>query len=85
MKIREEKGYALVLSLLIITIFMVVALSLLAASYNNSKQSIKVEKITWQWLLPRWVFRTIKHRYSMPWKKRGMLCLLRSLRTKMPG
>ncbi|KSU61006.1 hypothetical protein AS034_15310 [[Bacillus] enclensis] len=44
MKIREEKGYALVLSLLIITIFMVVALSLLAASYNNSKQSIKVEK-----------------------------------------
>ncbi|XXM71492.1 pilus assembly PilX N-terminal domain-containing protein [Lysinibacillus sphaericus] len=44
MKIKEEKGYALVLSLLILTVFMVIALSLLAASFNNAKQSRKVEK-----------------------------------------
>jgi hypothetical protein len=44
MKIDEEKGYALVLSLLILVVFMVVALSLLGASYNSAKQNGIVEK-----------------------------------------
>jgi hypothetical protein len=44
MKINEEKGYALVLSLLILVVFMVVALSLLGASYNSAKQNSIVEK-----------------------------------------
>ncbi|MEL3970895.1 polymer-forming cytoskeletal protein [Rossellomorea oryzaecorticis] len=44
MKINEEKGYALVLSLLILVVFMVVALSLLGASYNSAKQNGIVEK-----------------------------------------
>ncbi|MGR3765904.1 hypothetical protein [Rossellomorea sp. NS-SX7] len=44
MKIKEEKGYALVLSLLILVVFMVIALSLLGASYNSAKQNSKVEK-----------------------------------------
>jgi hypothetical protein len=44
MKINEEKGYALVLSLIILVVFMVTALSLVGASYNSAKQNGIVEK-----------------------------------------